>query len=172
MGRGRSAPLVPTYPGGARASRGWAYPLLPKDWQPQQGSGPNLAGPWAFPGGLCPSSSTETLCKSLQGYRGPQWGQSRRGKCLASSIPVLPPICSISSSGGQHPPPPQPAQGHNSKSYPVHLQKGSRLPTFLQGHVRLTSLPQPLQWPPTLSTSPLPCLALSKPFCPKQPDDW
>lgn len=101
---GRSAPLVPTYPGGARASRGWAHPLLPKDWQPQQGSESNLAGPWAFPGGLCPSSSTETLCKTLQGYRSQQRGQSRRGKCLASSIPVLPPICSISSSGGQHPP--------------------------------------------------------------------
>lgn len=68
--------------------------------------------------------------------------------------------------------PAPPAQGHNSKSYPVHLQKGSRLPTFLQDHVRLISLPQPLQWPPTRSTSPLPCLALSKPFWPKQPDDW
>lgn len=80
----------------------------------------------------------------------------------------LPPTCSSS-----HLAPSQAAeaQGHSSKSYPIHLQNGPRLPTFLQGHGQMISRPQPLQWPPTLSTSPLPRLVLSKPFCPKQPDD-
>lgn len=79
--------LVPTCPGGARASRGWAreaqrwgwaHPLLPKDWQPRQGQGPTWQGHGPSLGGSVPAAALRpfaSLFRATEVHRGGRAGE-------------------------------------------------------------------------------------------------
>lgn len=115
----------------------------------------------------CPNSSAWTLCKLLQDYRGPQWGQGRRGKRLTSSTPVLPPTCPISSSIGQHP-------GTRGAQLKVLSHPPPKWP--LTAHFPAGPHPADFSASATAGAAYLVCLSTatfsSKPFCPKKPKDW